>query len=85
MVQYVRPNVLGTRSEFANRFMNPITAGQTKEATPRDVRRMQNQSYVLHRHLSATIHRRDLGEGDQGSACRHVATETGICDQHETQ
>lgn len=33
MLQFTRPNLLGTRAEFRNRFATPIENGQTKGAT----------------------------------------------------
>lgn len=33
MLQFTRPNLLGTRAEFRNRFATPIENGQTKGTT----------------------------------------------------
>ncbi|KAE8739325.1 hypothetical protein FOCC_FOCC015174 [Frankliniella occidentalis] len=36
MVQLVKPNLLGNRKEFLNRFVNPITNGQFEDSTAHD-------------------------------------------------
>ena len=47
MVNFVKPNLLGTYGEFKNRFVNPIQNGQHSDSTDRDVRVMQKRSFVL--------------------------------------
>lgn len=59
MVQFVKPNLLGTYKEYLNRFVNPITNGQYTDSTERDIRLMKNRSHVLHKMLEGCIQRRD--------------------------
>jgi transcriptional regulator ATRX len=47
MVNFVKPNLLGTRKEFMNRFVNPISNGQHSDSTERDIRMMKQRSFVL--------------------------------------
>ncbi|XP_065186422.1 transcriptional regulator ATRX homolog [Sycon ciliatum] len=60
MMDFVKPNLLGTMREFTNRFVNPIANGQCADSTQTDVNRMKRQSHVLNRLLEATVHRRDF-------------------------
>ncbi len=53
MVQFVKPNLLGTIAEFKNRFANPIKNGQTADAEIGDVKLMKRQAHVLHRLLES--------------------------------
>ena len=55
MVNFVKPNLLGTRREFLNRFVNPITNGQCSDSTPRDVKIMKNRAHVLHETLNGCV------------------------------
>ncbi len=48
MVNFVKPNLLGTRKEFMNRFVNPISNGQHSDSTERDIRMMKQRSFVLY-------------------------------------
>jgi transcriptional regulator ATRX len=47
MINFVKPNLLGTRKEFMNRFVNPIVNGQHSDSTERDVRTMKKRSFIL--------------------------------------
>ena len=47
MVNFVKPNLLGSRKEFMNRFVNPILNGQHSDSTERDVRTMKKRSFIL--------------------------------------
>ena len=44
----MRPNVLGTRSEFCHLFERPIQNGQCLDSCPADVDLMKERVYVLH-------------------------------------
>ncbi|XP_043266891.1 transcriptional regulator ATRX-like [Venturia canescens] len=59
MVQFVKPNLLGTKKEFANRFENPITNGQFDNSTEYDVRLMKKRAHVLHKMLEGSVQRLD--------------------------
>lgn len=55
MLSFVKPNLLGTRKEFFNRFVNPITNGQHLDSTPADVRLMKRRAHVLHEMLAGCV------------------------------
>ncbi len=57
MVDFVRPNFLGTRAEFANMFERPILNGQCLDSTPRDVRLMRHRAHVLTKQLKGFVQR----------------------------
>ncbi|CAH0387949.1 unnamed protein product [Bemisia tabaci] len=59
MVNLVKPNYLGDKKEFSNRFFNPITNGQFQDSTPQDVRIMKNRTHVLHKKLHNIVQRFD--------------------------
>ncbi|XP_033631300.1 transcriptional regulator ATRX homolog isoform X2 [Asterias rubens] len=59
MVDFVKPNLLGTRKEFLNRFVNPITNGQCADSTQRDVKIMKRRAHVLHDLLNGCVQRKD--------------------------
>ncbi|KAF7489581.1 Transcriptional regulator ATRX -like protein [Sarcoptes scabiei] len=57
MVNFVKPNLLGTKKEFRNRFENPITNGQHFDSTEDDVKKMKKCVHILHKILQDVIHR----------------------------
>ncbi|XP_065058762.1 transcriptional regulator ATRX homolog [Rhopilema esculentum] len=59
MVSFVKPNLLGTKKEFTNIFMNPIANGQCSNSTPADVKIMKQRCHVLHDTLSGCVQRKD--------------------------
>ncbi len=59
MVDWVRPNFLGTLADFRNRFENPINNGMSKDSKPEDIRKMQKRLFVLHDKLSSFVQRQD--------------------------
>lgn len=58
MVDFVRPNFLGTKQEFCNMFERPILNGQCSDSTPSDVRVMRYRAHVLHSLLEGFVQRR---------------------------
>ena len=59
MVNFVKPSLLGTRKEFLNRFVNPITNGQCTDSSGHDVRVMKRRAHVLHEKLAGCVQRKD--------------------------
>jgi len=55
MVDFIRPNLLGSIKDFTNRFINPITNGQYSDSTAMDVKIMKRRSHVLHRMLEGFV------------------------------
>lgn len=55
MVQFVKPNLLGTMKEFKTNFVNPISNGQYQDSTAEDIRFMHTRTHVLHKLLKGTI------------------------------
>lgn len=58
MVDFVRPNFLGTKQEFANMFERPILNGQCADSNAGDVKLMRCRSHVLHSLLKGFVQRR---------------------------
>ena len=59
MVNFVKPDLLGTIKEFRNRFANPIRNGQHRDSEPSDVILMKQRAHVLHKVLSGCVDVRD--------------------------
>ena len=57
MVDFVRPNFLGSRSEFSNMFERPIMNGQCVDSTTNDIRLMRFRAHVLHSLLEGFVQR----------------------------
>ncbi|XP_060078469.1 helicase ARIP4-like [Ylistrum balloti] len=58
MVDYVRPNYLGTKTEFSNMFERPVMNGQCMDSTEEDVKTMRHRAHVLHSLLEGFVQRR---------------------------
>ncbi|XP_077578526.1 helicase ARIP4-like isoform X2 [Stigmatopora nigra] len=58
MVDFVRPDFLGTRKEFSNMFERPILNGRCVDSTPQDIQLMRYRSHVLHSMLEGFVQRR---------------------------
>ncbi|XP_028849328.1 helicase ARIP4-like isoform X2 [Denticeps clupeoides] len=58
MVDFVRPDFLGTRQEFSNMFERPILNGQCVDSTAEDLQLMRYRSHVLHTLLEGFVQRR---------------------------
>ncbi|XP_065332674.1 helicase ARIP4 [Cloeon dipterum] len=58
MVDFVRPNYLGTKNEFSNMFERPISNGNCHDSTPDDKRTMRYRAHVLHSLLNGFVQRR---------------------------
>ncbi|KAM9384729.1 transcriptional regulator ATRX-like isoform 1-T1 [Pholidichthys leucotaenia] len=71
MVNFVKKNLLGSRGEFQNRFINPIQNGQCADSTPNDVRLMKKRAHVLHKMLAGCVQRRDYSELTQFLPPKH--------------
>ncbi|XP_075545671.1 uncharacterized protein LOC142579408 isoform X2 [Dermacentor variabilis] len=59
MVSFIKPGLLGTKTEFINRFVNPIANGQCADCTVHDVKLMKKRVHVLHRLLDGCVQRCD--------------------------
>lgn len=59
MISFVKPYLLGTRKEFFNRFVNPISNGQYENSYNSDIKMMQQRSHILHDVLDGCVQRLD--------------------------
>lgn len=59
MVNFVKPNLLGTEEEFANRFVNPIKNGKYHDSRREDIELMKFRSFVLHDQLKGCVQRQN--------------------------
>ncbi|KAA3673964.1 transcriptional regulator ATRX [Paragonimus westermani] len=71
MVNFVKPNLLGTFREFNNRFANPIRNGQHSNSTERDVNFMKKRAHVLYKTLDGCVQRKDYNSLTQYLPPRH--------------
>ncbi|OQR96130.1 transcriptional regulator ATRX [Achlya hypogyna] len=59
MVNFARPNFLGSQQEFKNRFVDPIENGGFEDSSPEDMALSRKRAYVLTKELSPLVLRRD--------------------------
>ena len=67
MVDFVRPNLLGTSKEFRNRFANPIRNGESIDASAFDVKLMKKRAFILSKQLDGVVQRKDYSY-----MCKHL-------------
>lgn len=60
MVDFVRPDFLGTKAEFSNMFERPIQNGQCSDSSPSDRHLAKKRAHVLHKLLIGFVQRRSL-------------------------
>ncbi|UJR09733.1 hypothetical protein I4U23_013962 [Adineta vaga] len=60
MINFCKPNYLGSEHEFSRNFRIPIEAGQHKDSSPGDVAYMRRRAYALNQRLKTVLHRRDF-------------------------
>lgn len=59
MVNFARPDYLGSLDEFKNRFVAPITNGQCIDSSEADLRLARRRAFVLTQELKPLVLRRD--------------------------
>ncbi|CAF5163600.1 unnamed protein product, partial [Rotaria sp. Silwood1] len=59
MISFIKPNLLGDRAEYTNRFVNPIKNGQHSDSNEQDVYLMKKRAYVLNKLLIGIVDRKD--------------------------
>ncbi|CAB3257167.1 unnamed protein product [Arctia plantaginis] len=60
MVNFVKPNLLGTYSEYSNRFENPIMNGQHRDSREEDIKLMKARTHILHKVLEGCLQRQEV-------------------------
>ncbi|CAG5036176.1 unnamed protein product [Parnassius apollo] len=59
MVNFVKPNLLGSYSEYSNRFENPIMNGQHRDSIEEDIKLMKARTHILHKVLEGCLQRQE--------------------------
>lgn len=59
MVDWIKPNLLGTVKEFNNLYANPIKDGQHQDSTNQMIRKMKQRSFILYKKLSKFVQRKE--------------------------
>ncbi|KAI3379327.1 hypothetical protein SNEBB_003154 [Seison nebaliae] len=62
MVNFIKPNILGSVGLFRNQFVNPIRNGELKDSSIQEVNLMKRRSFVLHQLLEGFVQRKDYRE-----------------------
>jgi RAD54-like protein 2 len=62
MVDFVRPNYLGNKTEFCNMFERPIMNGQCADSTDSDTKLMRYRAHVLHSLLEGFVQRYEIAQ-----------------------
>ena len=57
MVNFVRPDFLGTKKNFSVMFEKPIKNGQCIDSTPKDKKLSEQRIHVLTEKLKGFVHR----------------------------
>ncbi len=60
MVNFVKPNFLGTKQNFNEYFAEPIKNGQHADSCETDIKYMKERSYALNKKLSKIVQRREI-------------------------
>ncbi|KAJ1641283.1 SNF2 family N-terminal domain-containing protein, partial [Pavlovales sp. CCMP2436] len=66
MVDWVRPNALGTAKEFKQNFTDAIEKGQMNDSSKVEVSKMRKRAYILHSKLNEFVHRKGYAVLRQG-------------------
>ncbi|XP_078006723.1 transcriptional regulator ATRX-like [Phascolarctos cinereus] len=59
MVNFVKENLLGSITDFRNRFINPIQNGQCADSTTTNVQVMKKRAHILYEMLAGCVQRKD--------------------------
>ncbi|XP_023939975.2 uncharacterized protein LOC112047188 [Bicyclus anynana] len=59
MVNFVKPCLLGSYSEYSNRFENPIMNGQHRDSIEEDIKLMKARTHILHKVLEGCLQRQE--------------------------
>ncbi|XP_013187647.2 uncharacterized protein LOC106132696 [Amyelois transitella] len=59
MVNFVKPDLLGTYAEYSNRFENPIMNGQHRDSSEEDIKLMKARTHILHKVLEGCLQRQE--------------------------
>jgi hypothetical protein len=58
----VKAGVLGTETTFKKSFLEPIAAGESKDASNTQKKKMKGRIHVLRKKLKDVIQRKDINE-----------------------